>query len=90
MTKFDTSNATKLHRVRERGRLFAEQHVHELAMEILEWQNTAVLRDGKLRELAHILEALDASHALKIAENFAIRASLELAAQQDPSKLASS
>jgi hypothetical protein len=86
MTKFDTSNADKLHRARDSGRLFAEQHVRELAMEILEWQNTALLRDGKLRELAHILKALDASHALKIAENFAIRAALELAAQQDHSK----
>lgn len=78
---FDTSRTSELRQVRDEGTAFAKLHVQQLAVELLEWQNTSILRsDGRVRELAHLLKALDTAHALKIAENFAIRAALEFVA----------
>jgi hypothetical protein len=60
---------------------FAKANAHELAVEIIEWQDTSRLKDGKLRELARIAADVACGDALKVAENFAIRQALELAAQ---------
>jgi len=71
----------ELKEVRERGEAFAGEHVVECAAELLEWSNTALLRDGRIRELAKMLAKLDEHHALPLAERFATRAALELAAR---------
>lgn len=79
MTKLDTA-----------AKQFAATHTRELAGEILEWQDTAILRDGKLRELAKLCD-FAAHDALKVAEHYAERAimrshfeaqGLEVVAQQ--------
>lgn len=58
---------------------FATEHVREMAAELLEWQDTSILRDGKVRELAKMCAFAD-YHALKVAEHFVHRAALEVAA----------
>lgn len=65
-----------LQQANRRARAFARHHVGELAREIVEWQDTALLREGKLRELASIVSF--AGHdALKVAEHYATRAALD-------------
>jgi hypothetical protein len=64
----------KLRAVRDAGIAFAKQHVKELAQEILDWEETAVLKkDGRLRELANILKPLDGAKPLTLAQSFAMR-----------------
>lgn len=80
-----TPSSAQLEAVRKSAQRFAKKHVAELATELLEWSNTSILRNGRVRELAHILKALDTTHALKIAENFAVHAALEVAAKSNKS-----
>jgi len=40
----------------EKARRFVKDNLTELCQEILEWHNTAILRDGKVRELAQMLK----------------------------------
>jgi hypothetical protein len=61
---------------RRAAKAFAERHLSTLAAEIIEWQDTAVLRDGKMRELGSICSALDDDHSLQLAESFVSRAAL--------------
>lgn len=56
---------------------WAEDHAVELAQEMMEWQDTAILRDGKLRDLARQLTFAPAHDRLNIAEHVATRACLE-------------
>ncbi|HIE4193447.1 MULTISPECIES: DUF551 domain-containing protein [Burkholderia] len=65
---------------RDAATAYAREHARELATELLEWSDTTLLRDGRVRELARMLQVLDAAHALKLARSFAERAALELAA----------
>ncbi|EJO27584.1 hypothetical protein [Achromobacter marplatensis] len=65
---------------------FAAKHVAELAAEIIEWQGTAILRDGKLRELAQMAAQAAGEKSLPVAERFATRAALEHIAFTQPSK----
>lgn len=67
---------------REEAVKFAREHAQELAVELLEWSETSVLRHGRVRELAKNLEALDRHHSLKLAQSFAEHAALELAARR--------
>ncbi|MDN7814857.1 hypothetical protein [Burkholderia vietnamiensis] len=67
---------------REDAVKFAREHAQELAVELLEWSETSVLRRGRVRELAKNLEALDRHHSLKLAQSFAEHAALELAARR--------
>lgn len=67
---------------REEAVKFAREHAKELAVELLEWSETSVLRHGRVRELAKNLEALDRHHSLKLAQSFAEHAALELAARR--------
>jgi hypothetical protein len=63
---------------------FAETHVAELADEAIEWQDSSVLRDGKLRELAKMCAPWTGSqYALSVAQNFATRAAWQLAKQAE-------
>lgn len=67
--------------IRERANQFAATHVRELAAEIIEWQDTGLLRNGKLRELAAIWAEADVFSALTVAERTAFRAALVVASQ---------
>lgn len=70
-----------LNTARDYAIAYARANACDLAIELLEWQETTVLRDGKVRELANALKALDAKHSLVLARSFAERAALELAAR---------
>ncbi|WP_321944663.1 hypothetical protein [Burkholderia cenocepacia] len=71
----------RLTAARDAATAYAREHARELATELLEWSDTTLLRDGRVRELARMLQVLDAAHALKLARSFAERAALELAAR---------
>lgn len=67
---------------RDAATAYAREHARELAAELLEWSDTTLLCDGRVRELARMLQVLDAAHALTLARSFAERAALELAARR--------
>lgn len=52
---------------REAGMQFCKNNLAECCHEILEWHETAILRDGKVRELAGIFYFAE-PHALSMAE----------------------
>ena len=63
-----------------KAKQFAADNLRELAAEIVEWEDTAVLRSGKLRLLASRLEFT--GHALWTAESIVRRAALDLASKE--------
>lgn len=63
------------------ARKFAALHSIELAREIIEWQDTALLRDGRLRELA-LLCSYAEHDALRVAEHIATRAVFDTAVRE--------
>lgn len=67
--------------IRDAARAFAAAHVRTLAAELVEWQDTGLLRDGKLRELAGIWAKGDESNAMSLAESTATRAALDAVAK---------
>lgn len=71
-----TDTKSDLRQQRAAAKSFAEANAVALAREILEWQKTAILRDGLLRELARICTFAD-HDALKVAEHIATAAILE-------------
>lgn len=56
---------------------FATEHAKALAAELIQWQDTALLPDGKLRELAAIWAKADESNSMSLAESMATRAALD-------------
>lgn len=60
---------------------FAADNIIECVAELLEWQDSAVLRDGKIRQLAEMIRPLDEVHSLKVAQRTVERAALEFVAQ---------
>jgi len=65
-------------------REFAEKHVAELASEIVEWQDSSTLKEGKLRELAAMCASwAGANYAMSVAQSLATRAALESAKQAE-------
>lgn len=69
-------------RVMEEGREYVKAHLAECAREMLEWYDTALLRDGRMRELAKILKPISPNYdSLGLAESLVRRAALELAAR---------
>lgn len=62
--------------VRNKARAFADGCAKTLAAELIEWQDTGLLRDGKMRELAAIWASVDASNAMSLAQSTATRAAL--------------
>ncbi|MGZ8887985.1 MAG: hypothetical protein ACXW1D_00335 [Halobacteriota archaeon] len=64
--------------IRQQCKDFAKLHLKECCAEIMEWQDTAVLREGKVRELAAIAQGLIDNHdALRVAESYINRAAIE-------------
>lgn len=67
------------------AREFAMQHAIELAREQNEWDDLAVLPDGKMRELALLCDFAGHS-SLAVAQNFAGRALREVALSSPPAQ----
>jgi hypothetical protein len=72
----------QLRAISDRAKEFAKQHIVEISEEILEWRNTALLKEGRVRELAGILRPLAGSYALNVAESYAQSAAFEFVVQQ--------
>ncbi|WP_254222762.1 hypothetical protein [Burkholderia multivorans] len=71
-----------LKKAREAAIAYANEHVRKLAEEIIGWQDSGILLNGRLRDLAKMIEIFDAHHSLHMAESFAIRAALDAAANR--------
>lgn len=66
---------------RSESEQFATDHLAECAAELVEWQDKAVLRDGKVRELAAKCAEWAGEHdSLKIAERMVERTALKACA----------
>lgn len=63
--------------IRDQARRFAATHASALARELITWQDTAMLPDGRLRDLAEIWSKVDESNAMSLAESTAMRAALD-------------
>jgi hypothetical protein len=83
-TQSPTPGTEPLRDTRNRWETFAREHLKELVAEIIEWQDTALLRDGRVRELAAIIRTVSDHHALKIAESAVTRAAMEHVALSAP------
>ena len=66
--------------IRDETRAFAKANVKTLDADLIEWQDTGLLVDGKLRELAAIWAKIDNSNAMSLAENTATRAAFDVLA----------
>lgn len=63
--------------LRRRSGEFASEHLQECAAELLEWGETAVLPNGKIRELADMCRKWsNAQQALQLAERLVVDAAL--------------
>ena len=78
---------TDLTDARQKAGLFIAVHLEELAAEILEWHSRAVLRDGRMRELAALCRPWCKEYALQTAESMVNKAALEEVVRKTPSKL---
>ena len=56
---------------------FARENIKECSIELLEWHDEAVLRDGKIRELARLCKVWCGDNSLRIAERLIERKALE-------------
>jgi hypothetical protein len=57
-----------------KAKAFAAEHASAIAAEQNIWQDTALLPNGKLRELCEIITPMDPHNDMQIAEHFAQRA----------------
>lgn len=73
------SSQTKIKTVLQAAKDHAAQHLVECAVEVVEWQDTGILRFGRMREVAAMIETIsETSHgALASAEMLAERAALD-------------
>ncbi|MES2323239.1 MAG: hypothetical protein V4633_13325 [Pseudomonadota bacterium] len=71
---------TDLKTIRDQCKKFAEDNLRECCIEIIEWQDTAILRDGKVRELAALCSTFISNHdGLRVAESYVSRAAIQAA-----------
>lgn len=62
------------------ARQMVSGHLQEIARELLLWRDTAILPNGRLREVAAVLAGVFTHDALRIAEGLARDAALEVIA----------
>jgi len=60
----------------EKAKSLANTHLAECIEEVLEWRKTAVLRNGRVREIEAVCETLDNTNPTRMAEDFVISAAL--------------
>lgn len=64
--------------IRQQCKDYAKTHLKECSAELIEWQDTAILRDGRVRELAAMCNEFISNHdGLRMAESFINRAAVE-------------
>lgn len=63
--------------LRDRAVAYARQHAKTLALELIQWQDSGLLAEGRMRELALIWAEVDSFSALDMAERTAVRSILE-------------
>ena len=73
----NSTNPQALKDLLAQGKRFAAHHLKDLSTEIVAWQDTGRLHDGKLCELASLLIPLDANRFMQIAEDLVKRAALD-------------
>lgn len=67
-----------LKKYRDECKAFAIAHLKECCAELSEWQDTAVLRDGRVRQLANLCSKFISNHdGLRVAESFINRAAID-------------
>ncbi len=71
-----------LHDIAKKAEEFSKEHVVAMSGELIEWSSTGILKDGRVRELAHILHELAGPNALTVAESYAKSAAFEFVVQQ--------
>lgn len=54
--------------VMDAAQAFAVLHVRECCSELVAWRATGILPDGRVRELARLLQPVTTTHSLMIAE----------------------
>lgn len=69
-------------KIADAAEAFAMKHVVELCEEFLEWSDTGILRDGKMRELRAILKPMLNNDASSVAESYAKNAAIKFVVQQ--------
>jgi hypothetical protein len=75
-------SAEQLREIADHAEKFAKQHIVEISDEMIEWRNTSILRNGRVRELSRMLTPLADLYALSVAESYAQRAAFEFVVQQ--------
>jgi hypothetical protein len=78
------TDSVKLREIADRVEAFAEQHVVECCEEMLELQNTSILRvGGRIREMAEMLIPVTGGYShLRVAESYVQRAAYRFVVQQ--------
>lgn len=77
----------ELKQLREECKAFAAKHLAECAAELIEWQDTAILREGKVRELSALCQGFIDNHdSLRVAESMVTRAALDAARRAEPAQ----
>jgi len=72
----------KLRELAGKAEEFAKEHIIAISEEMIEWRDTSLLREGRVRELSRMLIPVAASYALSVAESYAQRAAYEFVVQQ--------
>ena len=73
--------SVELKAAQERAMKYAKDNLKECAVEMIEWKDTGISRDGQVRELARLVRDFAAGRdTLPIAESLVNRAALESAA----------
>jgi hypothetical protein len=75
-------DSARLRAIAQQAEEFAKEHIVVISEEMIEWRNTSLLREGRVRELSRILTPLADSYALSVAESYAQRAAYEFVVQQ--------
>ena len=65
---------------------YAKQHIYECAEEIIEWRNTCILRSGRVRAIATMIQPLVGDKSLNVAESIVTHHALVLVASTAPQK----
>lgn len=83
MSRFEIElDAEQCRKICDDATKFAQKHVVELCEEMREWDKTAILRDGRVRELANDLRPVAGHSALSVAESYVRVAAFDFVIQQ--------
>jgi hypothetical protein len=78
-------DSNELKAVRQKAQDYVTTYLADCCRDELEWQNTGILRDGKLRVAARIFSVLDPAHALPLAQSEVKRQAMEQVVARDVS-----